>query len=135
MPIIEWSDLYRVNIEELDQQHKQLLNIVNEFDEAVETKKEEETTKNILKNLLDYADMHFKKEEELMDQHGYPEIAEHKKQHDDLLEELFHIYKNFIGSDRDAAFQTVFLLGDWLLNHTDIDDKKLAKYLHSKGVT
>lgn len=113
MPIIEWSDLYRVNIEELDQQHKQLLNIVNEFDEAVETKKEEE----------------------LMDQHGYPEIAEHKKQHDDLLEELFHIYKNFIGSDRDAAFQTVFLLGDWLLNHTDIDDKKLAKYLHSKGVT
>ena len=45
MPIIEWSDLYRVNIEELDQQHKQLLNIVNEFDEAVETKKEESKPK------------------------------------------------------------------------------------------
>jgi hemerythrin len=33
--------------------------------------------------------MYFKKEEELMDQHGYPEIAEHKKQHNNLLEELF----------------------------------------------
>ena len=45
--------------------------------------------------------MHFKKEEELIDQHGYPEIAEHKKQHNNLLEELFQIYKNFIGNDRD----------------------------------
>ena len=45
MPLIEWNDLYSVNIEEMDQQHKQLLNIVNEFDEAVEAKKEEEATK------------------------------------------------------------------------------------------
>ncbi len=89
MSLIEWNDLYSVNIEEMDQQHKQLLNIVNEFDKAVEAKKEEETTKKILKNLLDSAGMHFKKEEELMDQHGYPEIAEHKKQHNNLLEELF----------------------------------------------
>jgi len=46
MSLIEWNDLYSVNIEEMDQQHKQLLNIVNEFDKAVEAKKEEETTKN-----------------------------------------------------------------------------------------
>jgi hemerythrin len=45
MPLIEWTDLYSVNIEEMNQQHKQLLNIVNEFDEAVEAKKEEEATK------------------------------------------------------------------------------------------
>ena len=42
-------------------------------------KKKRKQLKKILKNLLDSADMHFKKEEELMNQHGYPEIAEHKK--------------------------------------------------------
>ena len=45
--------------------------------------------------------MHFKKEEELMDHHGYPEITEHKKQHNNSLGELFQVYKKFIENDRD----------------------------------
>ena len=42
MPPIKWSDSYSVNIEEMDEQHKQLLDIINEFDEAVEAKKEKQ---------------------------------------------------------------------------------------------
>tara|TARA_Y100000294_G_scaffold86422_2_gene80868 strand:+ start:310 stop:717 length:408 start_codon:yes stop_codon:yes gene_type:complete len=135
MPYIEWSDSYSVDIEEMDKQHKQLLDIINEFDEAAEKKEEKNILNKTLEALLDYSDTHFKKEEELLEQHEYPKIEEHKMRHRELVEGVCQIAIKVKEGDKDAPYQIAFLLGDWLLNHLAKEDKLYGIYLNSKGVT
>ena len=134
MPIITWYDEYSVNVGEIDIQHQKLLELVNNLHSAVEACIDKNGLKNLLVELVEFTHMHFSTEEQLMEKYGYPELAEHHKEHKMLLQHLNDLvaavsrgkYPTFC-SDYDVST-------DWALVHISEFDKSLGAFLNSKDI-
>lgn len=134
MPLITWSNDYSVNIKEMDEQRKKLVELINYLDDEVKAHKGMEAAIKVVNELMDYVDVHFKSEEELMEQHGYTEYARQKSQHEDLLQKVSDIQQMFYMREIVAVTNLTNLLQEWLVNHICLQDKKYGAYLNSKGI-
>ena len=65
MPVIQWSNQYSVGIDLLDADHKVLISLINQIDEAIRSSEPVELVRRVLDALLDYTDYHFSREEAL----------------------------------------------------------------------
>ena len=70
MDQIEWTKRYQTNVQELDDQHKRMAELVTGVTDAVLRHEDREEILAALSGLMDYTRTHFAGEEELMDQHG-----------------------------------------------------------------
>ncbi len=141
MPLIDWNDNIALDISEIDNQHKQLVNIINEMFDAMKDAKGNDIINDILKKLVDYTDYHFVTEERYFDQFRYSESEHHKKEHRYLVEQVNEFKKAFDegktkrdGSDSALTVDLWKLLKSWLINHIQISDKKYASLFKEKGV-
>ncbi len=125
-----WDDAYTLGISSIDGEHQQLLSLVNTFIAALHTKDEKKVIASTFDSLLRYTEEHFKNEEEFMEKYNYPELAEHKKEHLKLTQEVMALNKNrnYIFPDNIADF-----LISWLTNHIMREDKKYADYILSRN--
>ena len=88
MPIVNWSNEYSINVDEIDNQHQEMLGLVNNLHSSVESRTDKNILKKMLAELVVYTRMHFATEEQLMEQHDYPHHIEHKNEHRLLLQHL-----------------------------------------------
>lgn len=73
MAFIEWSDALSVHVPVIDNEHRQLIGIINSLYNAIENKKEDITTEETMEQLMGYIRTHFVTEERLMSQYQYPD--------------------------------------------------------------
>ena len=87
-----------------------------------------------MKALIDFVKTHFSYEESLMHKHGYPDAAEHRSQHLNLVETLAS-YDLQLKSNAQLNLQLLLeSLHTWLLQHILASDKRLGEFLHKRGV-
>jgi len=116
--MLEWNEGLNLGIKDLDDDHKQLLNSINELLAAINNN---ETTKIIIDKftqLQSYAQSHYKREEEYLRKCGCTNLKEYKaKQH--IFNDKFINLKNKLGSLQNyEIFQEISLfLTQWLINH------------------
>lgn len=137
MPLMTWNDNdFSVNIKVLDTNHKRLFDLLNTLYDAMKEKKVRDVLGNIFSELIDYTVYHFKAEEELFQKHGYPEYAQHKKEHEDLTRQALELKAKFDKEQMRAVLtmETMEFLKDWLRNHICVVDKRYSQFLNSKGV-
>lgn len=130
---IKWSKEYSIGIEYIDQDHKKLLHLLNQFSIAFDYAQCEEFEREALEELVSYTKYHFKREEKLMEDYGYPGFPEHQEEHQamiDKVEEYVEIY-NIEGHD--SLKQVTNLLTYWLINHIQESDTKYRDYLVELG--
>ncbi len=130
---VAWSDGLSVGIQSIDDDHKKLLTLINNLQTAVYYPTGEAFERQALKELVDYTKYHFQREEELLQKHGYPDYAPHKKQHDEMIAEVgrfMDLYEN----DREGTIQELTqFLKTWLINHINGTDQQYSPYLKAKG--
>ncbi|GAA0810571.1 hypothetical protein GCM10009111_01720 [Colwellia asteriadis] len=130
---IKWSDDYSIGIEYIDQDHKKLLHLLNQFSIAYDYAQCEEFEREALEELVSYTKYHFKREEKLMADYDYPGLAEHQEEHQamiDKVEEYAHIYNE---QGHDSLKQVTNLITFWLINHINESDKEYSRYLQQLG--
>jgi hemerythrin len=66
MPIFLWKKSYEIGIAEIDNQHRNLVGIINELSDAMMNRKGYIIVPKILEKLVDYIQFHFTTEEEIM---------------------------------------------------------------------
>ncbi len=81
MEQIVWSDDFSVGVKLFDEQHKRLIVMLNKMINNPAAATKSETIFDILTDMTRYAQQHFKSEEALMIEHGYPHLEQHKNQH------------------------------------------------------
>lgn len=89
----QWSDKYKLNHATIDPQHKELFRLANfvyNLDPKTTTKQE---ISSLFKAFYHYMDTHFKDEEAYMASISYPLLKEHKKLHDEIINQLTLIIK------------------------------------------
>lgn len=129
MSFINWSEAFSTNDAELDSQHKKLAVLINEiFNSMAEGKDPDEITK-IFTELKDYALFHFLYEEKVMKQLSYSDLETHKKEHDDLANQIKDLHANFLDGHLIATAPLMQFLKKWLNIHMVTADKKLGEFI------
>ncbi len=117
MDLIEWKEEYSVGVPELDQQHRQLVSLINQLTRA-------EASGGMISYVFDeldhYVKEHFRAEEKLLRKAGYADYEEHRQQHRVFEEWLRAVRQSFsIGgtSTHLLADSINSYLRNWLVNH------------------
>ncbi len=72
MALIIWDKALSVGVNEMDDQHKKLIEIINNLFEAMKIGMGRETLNYVFSGLIDYAKKHFFDEKELMKKYSFP---------------------------------------------------------------
>jgi len=132
MPFMEWNDKLLTGVKECDEQHKKLVNLINELYEAMKQGKGKEIIDKILNELASYADYHFSTEEKLMTKYGYPELSIHKKEHESFKKKVKEFVERKAKGEVTLSVEIMNFLKDWLFHHIMETDKKYGPFLSQK---
>ena len=126
MDFFIWKENFNIGIDEIDQQHKSFLNILNDCYLQLSGNKKSVITGDLIDKLKSYAAMHFRYEEKMMELCQYIEIEQQKKQHKYFESQIAELEAS--GSEkREKPLDTILLfLRDWFLKHILEDDTKFA---------
>jgi len=127
LPFFEWSEAHSVGVPLMDEQHKELAELINRIGEDLKAGHEAERLHESFAKLVAAARAHFADEEQLMAHAGLGPAAErHKQEHRRLLEEL----ESQAGALEGRSMSlTMRYLNFWLLHHIETTDKPHAKLL------
>lgn len=130
---IKWNPLYETNHKIIDEQHKELVNIINElYISTIDHKSNKnEAFIKAAKKCIDYADYHFKTEEKIMDIIKYSDSANHKAMHRNFYNEVVNQIKKYQEGQPFVANRFIKYLKDWLLEHIAFRDRILVDELKS----
>lgn len=131
---VEWKDEYSVGIDSIDQQHKKLLNLINQLQTAVDYSTGEEFEREALDELVDYTKTHFSYEEGLLEQNNFPGYEPHKAQHVEMINKVEEVLAEYDKDHESAMSNAVEYLKVWLIKHINGTDKQYSSYLIEKGV-
>ncbi|KJU85658.1 hemerythrin-like metal-binding protein [Candidatus Magnetobacterium bavaricum] len=131
MPFIVWNDNIGLGIKEIDDQHKVLIDIINNLFDAMSAKRANEILGGIFKELIDYTRYHFSAEEGLMESYKYPEIAQHKSEHEKLTTQVLDLQEQFLQGKVMVDAKLMNFLRDWLIDHIHTSDKKIWRFLNA----
>lgn len=133
MPLINWNETLSVGVEYIDNQHKRLVSIINRLNDAMLQDKGNKVMGEILDDLLDYTKTHFASEEKLMKKYGYPESADHFREHEKLTNEVIDFIEKYRLGNAMVTMPVLQFLKEWLNNHILETDKEFGKFLREKG--
>lgn len=134
MALMTWKEEYSVKISQIDQQHKKLVQLINQLNEAMSQGKAKEVLGKILNDLIAYCASHFKLEEELMQAQGYPDFTEHKEKHDKMTAKVLSLKKEVDAGKKMISLEVMKFLEQWLDKHILGTDKKYGPFLNAKGI-
>ncbi len=135
METVIWSEKFSVGVRELDQQHQQLLQLLNCLISTQGTiSVHPEMISEVLMEMTRYAQMHFKTEEKLMEMYGYPGLKKQKIQHRNFRKKIvgFSTATN-LGVDQIPEDLLTYLV-DWLTHHILEDDMAYRSFFKEKVV-
>lgn len=134
MSTANWKDEYTVNVNEIDRQHKKMINLVTNIHVSVESRIDKDKLKILLNELVEYTRMHFSTEDKLMKKYAYPKFKKHHKEHKLLLKYLDQLVKAIEKGKHPTFYSDYDISSDWAIIHINDHDKELAVFLNSKNV-
>ncbi|MRI32538.1 hemerythrin [Endozoicomonas sp. OPT23] len=131
--LFTWTDELSVGIEEIDEQHKVLVDLLNELHRGIMEKHGSEVTIEVLDRLVEYTRIHFALEESLMRMLHYPGYEEHKQHHEMLLNQVAELVGK-VKAGQHVTFELLHFLKNWLTRHIMEEDKIYAPFFLDRGV-
>ncbi len=131
-PLVEWSDALSVGVEQIDNEHKKLVGLLNELHRALQAGMGQGALGGVLDGLYQYTCYHFAHEEILFLGSNYPGYEKHRRQHKNLTAKVLEIYEDFqTGSAEVLPEQVLEFLKTWLSQHILGADRDFGTYLNS----
>jgi len=131
---LDWHDFYEMGIEFIDQEHKEILAIMRNIRDAI-------NTGNLVRcsylsgRLIREAENHFNNEEEYLEQLKFPGLKEHKEYHAELLMQAHQVKKICEGSKKDHNLTECFnAMEKFLIDDVLYGDVQFQSFLEYKGL-
>ena len=135
MEPVQWTEKFSVGVRELDQQHQQLIKMLNRLIATQGTiATHSETISDILMAMTRYAQTHFKTEERLMEAYGYPGLEKQKMQHRDFRKKTVGFSTATTFGINQVPEDLLTYLTNWLVHHILEDDMAYRAFFIDKGV-
>lgn len=131
-----WRGDFSVGVVAIDDQHKELLSIMRTLAESIQARRRKDVA-DTLNFLARYVVDHFGLEEGLMQESGYPFMAQHVHEHHTFGVYFARLRREIESGGLDPTsekFRVQLLLVDWLINHTTKTDRHLGIFLRDPKV-
>jgi hemerythrin-like metal-binding protein len=96
MKLIEWDDSFRVGIDDIDNQHKALVQLVNMIISQYHKKISPSNLVSLLEQFIQQFLYHAVYEENYLRNEGFAISPEHKKEHENTIMELKHLQEQIL---------------------------------------
>jgi len=127
---ITWDSSFETGISEVDAQHLRLVEIINSLVDAI-GHADKNTLKGIVEQLKEYAQYHFRTEEEIMEESNYAGLAEHRDEHAMFVDQILLFDLDVILASEGLAWDMLHFLRGWLTNHILVVDKRFSVQLQA----
>ncbi len=121
---IDWKDSYKIGDPEVDQQHQYLFELTNEFIAADSLSQ----MRSLMILLYKHTREHFEKEEQLMRDVNFPDLAIHQEHHNKLLSRLSELSMD-VGKGFMNKPAIVGLMTDWATKHIPLEDALVVAFM------
>lgn len=132
MSLIRWTEKFAVNQDLIDDQHRYLFQLINDFHDAYMQRQTRQDVLILLNRLIDYAQRHFDDEERIMADNAYPQLAAHQALHEKLFQEIFALNEKIADRALNPTRDTIAFLENWLTDHILLHDLKFASHLKAR---
>ncbi|UCH09394.1 MAG: hemerythrin family protein [Fidelibacterota bacterium] len=134
-PIITWDDAWTIGVDEIDEHHHKLVEMLQRLFGALITAQGEDYIKEVFLELIDYTKYHFSREEEIFEEHGFEELEAHKELHQELVKQVLDFSQEIIaqGSSEEVSEEVYYFLRHWLADHIINEDLKFKAFLAGKA--
>jgi len=132
MEKIVWNESYSVGVQKIDDQHKELIKMINRLIEAEEITVYSEVISDTLTKMTDYAEYHFKTEEKYMKEYNYPEYSKHKLQHTEFRKKTVAFCMDTTALSEGIPIEILSYLTNWLKNHILKSDMQYKPFFNQK---
>jgi methyl-accepting chemotaxis protein/hemerythrin len=129
MQLLKWSPELELGLEHIDNQHRQLIGIINELNIAIEYNQPNSVMLPLVERLQAYARSHFKAEEEIFTTYNYTDRIAHEAEHETFISSVQYIRRQceLIDTPMSTKIRD-FLLG-WLCNHIKTKDMEYKRFI------
>jgi hemerythrin len=134
MALITWNDNLSVGVHAIDEQHKGLVNTLNQLHAAMAAGSEKTVTGPLLKSLVQYTQTHFNFEESLMRRTVYPRMNDHVAKHKDLTRQVGEFAARYDRGEIAINVDLLMFLRNWLVNHIQKEDRDYGPWLNQNGL-
>lgn len=133
MRVIEWTNDFALGIDEIDEQHRTLVGMINALDARTHCDSEPETMRRLLAQLGDYVRDHFGLEERLMGGGGCsPDlVGRHFSEHAYFRSVLRDLTTDFEKGRRSVTVPLIEYLVHWFLHHIVVVDRAMTHQLNA----
>ncbi|WP_420267098.1 bacteriohemerythrin [Candidatus Magnetominusculus dajiuhuensis] len=135
-PLMQWQNGYSVGVKRYDNEHKNLVKLINKLHAAMKLGLGNRIIGDILDGLIDYTVTHFNAEEQDMKRFGYPkqEFDAHIEQHHKFVKQAGDVQRKFKEGQGGLTLDIMSFLKKWLAEHIMGTDKKYMPFFNSKGL-
>ena len=131
---MEWTENLSVGVEQIDNQHRELIDRINRFYLSMKKGDKKEEILKMLRFMDEYVKIHFADEEKLQIKYNYPGYQAQRAAHQKFIKDIADIEKDIRENGITVASGLVVgsTLSNWLINHISKMDRELGKFLKGK---
>ena len=128
--LIEWRKDFETGVAEVDHEHRQLVDMLNQLHAEIGAKAPAERISAFLGEVFAKISAHFALEETVMRKHRYDDYAGHKAEHEQLLDELRDIMERYrANAHADVYEELATSVREWFVTHFKTRDARLHRML------
>ena len=130
MTVLQWREEFSVGIEEVDHEHRELIELIRTLQQDLHAGADTDRIIDVLGEIYNQIAAHFALEEKMMRKTRYPALADHKQDHETLLDDLRDIMDEV---EDDGILDETQLTDDldrWFSDHFKTHDAKLHHSAH-----
>lgn len=126
---IKWSDRFCVNLPEIDEQQKQIIEKINDIVDAVNSSTDQKEIYDMISELTDFVRHRFSQEEKSMVECNFPDHLHHRKDHREFIRKIIMFRKMFADESATVKDDFIKLIEEWLVHHCEAWDGNYAPYV------
>lgn len=114
---VVWTEELSTKIPTIDRHHRNLFHLIDRLYQNLKAGSGQEIIAQLLDELLDYTDYHFRAEEDAFERYKYPECDNHKRAHAALIQKAKELKQNLDSGQKLVATEVMQFLKSWISNH------------------
>lgn len=129
---IEWEDTLSVGIDSIDNQHRHLIDLINNLYTTVISSNSHLIIGPLLIELLEYVYIHILTEEAYFDKYQFPDKIAHSRLHTEFIHRIYTLQEHLSNANKPITIDDIKLIKDWFILHIMKQDIVYATFIKNK---
>lgn len=130
---IIWKESYCVGVEQIDHEHQQMIEMINEVYTLIKDGDDDSAAREVIRKMRNYVETHFSTEESLMRKHEYDGSTGHIAEHNYFTTKVETLEKEYEADGGINPVEVHRFLSGWMIGHILSCDKDFGRFLQNMG--